>query len=103
MKPQAYIVHLSSKCSLKVDADELTKIIEGLKSGQLVILRQGIFNPSFFICMEADRDRLDSYYSDLEEIKKSNDQYDRLGIGWKRDEKEFQPLQDIFSDVKLLS
>lgn len=47
MKKTKYLLK-TSKSEIPIDADEIPKIMTGLQKGVITMLRQGIFNPSFF-------------------------------------------------------
>ena len=55
-----------------------------------VIVRQGIFNPSFFVSIVEDKERLE----ELEELNDSIKEHSKRI--------ELEPLIDIFKNVKLL-
>ena len=90
-----YLVELSNKTKIQIDPDELSKVLEGIKSGMPVIVRQGIFNPSFFVSIVKDEKR-------ITEILESNER-DRFNIEHGNSKpKQLRPLSDIFREVKLL-
>lgn len=47
MKKTKYLLK-TSKSEIPIDADEIPKIMAGLQRGTVTVLRQGMFNPSFF-------------------------------------------------------
>ena len=101
-RPKAFLIELSNKSSLRVDEDELAKVFAGITSGDPVVVRQGLFNPSFFVDIREDRERIDGYLKLTEEIYRKNEQAEKYGSGVKRDMPEFEKLADIFNGVKLL-
>lgn len=54
---------LSNKSEIKIDDDELPTVIEGIQRGRPIKVRQGIFNPSFFVSIVPDRDRIEEFLS----------------------------------------
>lgn len=103
-KPRAYLVRMSIKNGdIQVDEDEIIKVINSLKSGQPALVRRGLFNPSFFVTIVEDVDRLKSYYEELNRIKAQNDQNKNYNLngGEQRKLPEFTKLSDIFDGVKL--
>lgn len=86
-KVKAYKVVLSTRHEIKIDEDEVAKVVEGIKSGHIVRVRQGIFNPSYFVCIERDGERIERFLEDT----KYDDRKRRGGI---------LPLADILEDVK---
>jgi hypothetical protein len=89
---KAYKVILSTKHEIKIDADEVASVIEGIKTGSIVRVRQGIFNPSYFVCIERDKDRIDRFLEDTKYDDARSLSKRRAGM---------LPLADILEDVKL--
>ena len=85
-----YIVELSNRTKISIEVDELPNVLQGIKSGMPVIVRQGIFNPSFFVSIVEDKERLEK----LEELNDSIKEHSKRI--------ELEPLIDIFKNVKLL-
>ena len=56
------VVTLSGGVKLQVDADELPKLLEGIQSGGVVKVRQGVFNPSYFISITEDSKRVEQFF-----------------------------------------
>ena len=78
-----YIVKLSNKAEIPIDEDEVQRVVEGLKSGTLVKVRQGIFNPSFFVAVVEDETRKPIHHYFEGQIERPN-------------------LPDIFTNIKKL-
>lgn len=89
----AYIVKLSDKSEVKIDADEVQNVVSGIQSGQPVKVRRGIFNPSFFVCLIEDVDRLKAWRDD-------QPAWNSINYG---EVKPLQPLQDIFNTRKQIA
>lgn len=88
-----YLIELSNKTKIPIDADELPKVLQGIRSGLPVIVRQGIFNPSFFVDIVEDKKR-------IQEINEFNDTIRfQIEQGFKKP-KKLEPLKDIFVKVK---
>lgn len=102
---KCYIVELSNGRQIKCDADEVTRVIDAIKTGGVCKLKQGLFNPSFFVNIIEDEDRQWEFIEKVNEITRHNNQ-DKNYMG-NRDQKEYpkglEPLKDIFVGVKLLS
>jgi hypothetical protein len=60
-----YIVQLSNKTEVRVDADELALIAEGIKTASPIRLRKGIINPSFIVCVVEDQERMSEFMSGI--------------------------------------
>lgn len=88
-----YLIELSNKQSIPIDPDELPKVLQGIKTGNPVIVRQGIFNPSFFVDIVSDRKRI----LEVEEWNKTMDWQIRQGMS---EPAKLEPLHDIFAEVK---
>lgn len=57
-KTPCYLITSSGGFQLQIDADEIPKVLQGIKSGSPAIVRRGIFNPSFFIGIKLDEKRM---------------------------------------------
>lgn len=88
-----YIVKLSDKSEVKIDADEVDKVVAGIQSGMPVRVKQGIFNPSFFVCLIRDDERLQAWREDQHAWNSVH----------RGEVKPLQPLADIFSNQKQLT
>ncbi len=84
-----YIVQLTNKAEIPIDEDEVDKVVGGIQTGKVVRVRQGIFNPSFFVAMIRDAKREQRYFDD--------NQY--RGLNQAKEERELKPLPDIFSGI----
>lgn len=89
-KKVAFKVILSSGPAIPCDPDEVQKIVDAIKSGSVVRLRCGLFNPSFFVSVVEDEDRIKKFFEDTK--------YDSEKRG-----RGMEALKDILADVKLLS
>lgn len=101
-KMKAYKIQLSNKSEIQADDDEIQNILKGIQSGQPVMLRQGIFNPSFFVAIIRDVDRIKRFREDLLAINKHN-YHDKEYDGGK-DQRSLpapQLLADIFKEMPL--
>lgn len=92
-----YIVKLSDKSEVKIEADEVDIVVAGIKSGNPVKVRQGIFNPSYFVCLIHDEDRMRRYSEEL------TDHHRHYLPGETVPPFKMQPLKDIFKDLKQLT
>lgn len=104
-KPKAFIVRMSIKNGdIKIDEDELSRVIEAIKTGQPAIVRQGLFNPSFYVAITEDVDRVKSYIEEINRIKNENEQNAKYNFngGVQKELPQFTQLRDIFSGVKLI-
>ncbi len=88
-----YLIELSNKQSIPIDTDELPKVLQGIKSGNPVIVRQGIFNPSFFIDIVIDKKRI----LEIAEFNRDNAFAIKEGL---LEKNELKPLKDIFAEVR---
>lgn len=83
-----YLIKLSTGDFIPLDQDELPNVIQGLRNKQIVVVRQGIFNPSHFVAVVKDRKRV-------------------LGENYQYGKDDYAPapskdkeLPDIFSEVR---
>ena len=78
---KAYLIEMSNGRKIQIDPDELPIVIASIRKGVPVKVKQGFFNPSFFVDIIQDKDRL---YLIKERI-----------------DKEIPPLLDIFENMNL--
>lgn len=94
-----FLLYLSNgNHPVQVDPDEVEKIYRGVAEGSPVVLRQTFFNPSFFVCLVEDTDRMDKERDNQRRIAERNEW---LGEDQKEEYKGMQPLKDIFENVKV--
>ncbi len=91
----AYLVELSNKTKIQIDPNELPRVLEGIKSGNPVIVRQGIFNPSFFVDIVQDEKRITEVMEDNKLRKFAIEQGMEKPV-------QLKPLKDIFEESKHL-
>lgn len=51
------IILSNSKEAITIQEDELKKVLVGIEMGDPVLVREGIFNPSFFVAIVEDKER----------------------------------------------
>jgi len=96
-----YEVILSTKDRIKCDADELWRVVEGLKTGSLVKLRQGFFNPSFYVAIVLDKVRHTDFKDKVWSTVKSNIQELEYGGSNMKPLPELINNSNIFKGVNL--
>lgn len=62
---QKYLVHLT-KAKIQIDEDEVGKVLRGIEVGSVVVVRQGIIHPSYFVAIVRDDARIKEYHSENE-------------------------------------
>ncbi len=87
MKKTKFTVHCT-KLNIPIDEDEIPSVIQALTSGDVKILRQGVFNPPYFVGISEDSKSM----SDFQE----NNKYDiRDGVI-----SEYPQHKDLFIDIR---
>lgn len=99
-KPKAYIVKMSG-LNVKIDQDEVNSVVEGIMSGRPIKVRQGIINPSYYIGIVEDHERIKSYMDEINNVIAGNENYKKYQIGEKKSLPEFKKLSDIFEGLSL--
>ena len=93
-----FLLYLSNgNHPIKVDPDEVEKVYRAVSEGQPVRLRQGIINPSFFVCLTVDEARMEKE-KDNERRFKDRAEYLSTGGG---EYQGMEPLKDIFKNVEI--
>lgn len=85
----AYKIVMMGKEEIKIDADEIPKILKAIATASPAILKQGIFNPSSYSCIVEDTKR---------EMIKEKDE-----IGHHTGRTVLEPLKDIFAGIEELA
>ncbi len=88
-KVRAYKVVMSKGDDIPFDGDELQNVVIAINNKQSVRLRQGFFNPSFYVSIVQDVKRVGDFYEDT--------RYDQ-----DRRARGLEPLKDIFADLPKL-
>ena len=84
-----YKVVMSTKHEIPFDPDEIQAVMGAIDTGTTVLLRRGLFNPSYYVCIIEDEKRR------LEFLEDTRHDQTKRGQG-------MRPLSDIFKDRKLL-
>lgn len=61
---RGYKVVLSTKHEIAFDPDELPKVMQAIQTGTSVLLRKGLFNPSYYVCVVEDEKRRIEFLED---------------------------------------
>ena len=99
-KPKAYIVKMSG-LSVKIDQEEVNSVVEGIMSGRPIKVRQGIINPSYYIGIVEDNERIKTYLDEMNRVIANNKNYESYQIGDRQSLPEFKKLSDIFEGISL--
>lgn len=99
---QAYKVNLSKGNPMPCDADELPNIILAIKTGAPCKIRSGIFNPSYYVSITEDNERIEETQRENYTRYQQNEHNLKYGDGKSVIEyKGLQPIKDIFAGVNL--
>lgn len=88
MKNQPFQVVMSKGDPIQIDIDEVQKVLQGISSGSMVVVRSGIINPSYCVSIIKDVKRAESFFIDTK-----HDKSKRIN-GVKR-------LENIFEDTDI--
>lgn len=89
---KAYVARLTNEGYVRIDHDEIDKVIAGMESGNPIIVRQGVINPSYIVGIMEDRDRVREWN---EECNKG------FGDGEKARELGMRPLKNLFEGTAI--
>ena len=99
---KAYRIVMSRGDDIPFDEDELQKVYNAISSGQPAMLRQGLFNPSFYVSIIFDEKRVMEFIREFNETVRHNEQQKMYHDGQNLKQLPgFQPLKDIFAGTKL--
>ena len=91
MKNIPYIINMSKGTDISIDADEMPKVIEAVQKKGSAILRQGLFNASFYVSVVIDEKRRAKFIDEIRYDEPNNP----------RRMKGPESLKDIFEGVHL--
>lgn len=97
---RAYKVNLSKGNGMPCDADELPNIVLAIKTGAPCKIRSGIFNPSYYVSITEDQERIDEIRHTNSQIYEDNERVRKYG-GTMQKFKSLTPIKDIFKDINL--
>lgn len=86
---RAYKIVMMNKHEIKIDEDEVQKVIQAIGSNSPAILKQAIFNPSSYSHIVEDTDREKT--QDVDELGRYTGKY------------IFKKLPDIFNKITLIA
>lgn len=89
---KAYTVRMSNDSYIRLDEDEIEKVLEGANKGSLVIVRNGVINPSFIVGIMQDRDRMREWMDECAHGFGQGDEAKARGI---------RPLANIFEGTAI--
>lgn len=102
-REKCYKVILSTKTEVKCDKNEIQRVIEGIKDGGIIKLKQGLINPSFIVAVIEDEERRTRFVEEVNSIAQHNHQ-DREyhgGTNQRRLPEGIKSLKDIFAGTPL--
>ena len=98
-----FIAEMSNGRKIKVDPEEVPKVVEAIRTGNIVKVRQGILNPSYLTAVVEDEARVKEFIRQQNEVKQHNEQDRKYNEGKnQRTYKGMEQLRDIFADVPKL-
>ena len=93
---------MSAGDPIQLDQDELPGVLTAIQKKQPCLVRQGLFNPSFYVTIREDTKRLSEFRERVVDIKQQNkfneDYHDSKN---QKPLPEMKPLADIFDGVQL--
>lgn len=102
-RTKCYKVVLSTKVEVRCDQSELHRVVHGIKTSQIIKLKQGLINPSFIVAVLSDEERRLKFVDEVHSIEQHNSQ-DREyhgGNGQRRLPSGMKSLRDIFAGTPL--
>ncbi len=61
---RGYKIVMSTGAEVKIDQDEVAKVMGGIQRGGMIAVKQGLVNPSFIVSVLPDKDRVEKVYGD---------------------------------------
>ena len=91
---KALKVNMSSGDSIQIDSTELEKVLEAIQKGVPVMVKRGIFNPSFYVSIVEDKERMKDFWDNIRYLPEEEKEKTIV-----RGPKE---LQDLFEKIRQL-
>jgi len=89
-RTKAYLVVMSNKDPIKIDEEELQKVVEGSAGGAgLIVCKKGVINPSYIVDIQLDKERMREWNDRCQYGHGQGEEYNRKGI---------EPLTRIYSE-----
>lgn len=63
VRKKAYLVNVSKGDAIQIDEEEVQKVIQGVAQGQVVVVKTGIINPSYFVSIVEDKKRVGEWWN----------------------------------------
>lgn len=99
-RSKAYIVELSTGGKINIDEDEVHKVVQGMQTGSVIVVRQGIINPSFVGGITPDKDRVDAWLKECTYGLGQGDEIRKRGMKKLSNIFEETPLAKMIESVK---
>lgn len=80
VRTKAYKVIMSQGDPIKIDEEEVDKVINGCAQGNLIVVNQGMINPSYLISVVADGERIMDWERTLKYGQGQGEENRRRGI-----------------------
>lgn len=87
---RAYKIIMTNNLEIPVDEDEVENVLMAIFKKESVIVRQGVFNPSFYVGLVEDKKRTEQLRQEIEEMR---------GVGLS--ESPMKKLDNIFSGISI--
>ena len=102
-KQKGYLITMSRGNAIQIEASEITSVLKSIETGQPCVLRQAIFNPSFYVQIQEDMERVEQFTMQFEAARKHN----LFDTDCNRGEDQrilpvFEPLKNIFEGSEAL-
>lgn len=100
MEKLPYIVEMTSKRKIQIDAEEVSGVLRTIQAGGVIKVKQGIIVGSMVVDVVLDEDRYKELSRKRAEIEKHNEFQKKYDEGKNlREFKGLAPLKDIFTET----
>tara|TARA_R100001086_G_scaffold247916_2_gene183506 strand:- start:146 stop:481 length:336 start_codon:yes stop_codon:yes gene_type:complete len=99
---KAYLIVMSRGKNIPIDGEEVALIIDAIQQGTPCKIKSGIFNPSFYVSIIEDDERMKEWRDEVRRVEQHNYQDKNYGDGKMQKEiPKLKPLKDVFAEVPL--
>src|ERR1035437_3031815 len=88
---KAYIVEMS-KSTVGIDQDEVDKVVAGMTSKSIIVVRRGIINPRYIVGIFEDESRMEAWEKLCSYGDENSEKAEKRGL---------YPLKNIFEGTKV--
>lgn len=96
-RTKAYRVFLSTGGSIRIDEEEIEKVFNGMAEGAIIMVKQGLINPSYVTGVSLDDERMQEWRRECQ-YNAPSETDPELTQGQVAKQRGVKPLKDIYGN-----